>query len=236
MKAFAGWAVMAGLVLAASAANAQMLAPYRTISDLDTPYGYGAMPPTPYPAMPPAPYVAVPPAPAPEGYPPPEVYAPPMLPPREVYAILRANGFQPLGVPRQRGVLYTISAINPDGEDGRLVIDARDGRILRFVPAYAMGREFDEEVGPGYGPHGALPGPTMVWGAPRPPAPIPHVASRSVPLPTPKPAVAATRPAEPAQRSAAVQARPADAIAGEVKPATPQIRPTQDMPPVQALE
>jgi len=228
MKAFAGWAATAGLILAATAANAQMLAPYRAVSDFDTPYGYGAMPQ--------APYVAMPPAPSPEAYPPPEAYPRPLLPPREVYAILHANGFQPLGVPRQRGVLYTISAIDPEGEDGRLVIDARNGRILRFVPAYSMGRDFDEEVGPGYGPQGALPGATMVWGAPRPPAPIPHVASRGVPLPAPKPAVAGARPAEPAQRSDAASGPQSTGTVGEVKPATPQIRPTQDMPPVQGLE
>jgi hypothetical protein len=37
MKRFAGWAMAATLVLAAFPANAQMLAPYRGVSDLDGP-------------------------------------------------------------------------------------------------------------------------------------------------------------------------------------------------------
>src|SRR5262249_59689908 len=49
MRHFAGWAVLAGLVFAASAADAQMLVPYRAVSDFDQPYGqpYGAPPPPP---------------------------------------------------------------------------------------------------------------------------------------------------------------------------------------------
>jgi hypothetical protein len=65
--------------------------------------------------------------------------APALLPATEVYAVLRDNGFSPLGIPRLRGFVYTISAIDRGGEDGRLVIDARNGRIIRFLPAYRMG-------------------------------------------------------------------------------------------------
>ena len=61
--------------------------------------------------------------------------APALLPPTEVYAVLRENGFSPLGIPRLRGFVYTIAVIDRGGEDGRLVIDARDGRIIRFMPA-----------------------------------------------------------------------------------------------------
>ena len=63
------------------------------------------------------------------------LYGAPLLPPTEVYAVLRENGFSPLGAPRQRGLFYSISAIDRQGDEGRLVIDARDGRIVRFVPA-----------------------------------------------------------------------------------------------------
>ena len=269
MKRFIGWAVSAGLVLAASAAHAQMLAPYRAVSDFDAPYErpYGAVPPGPPPAYDYDQYRG----------------GPSLLPPQEVYAILRDNGFSPLGVPYQRGLVYTVAVIDRNGEDGRLVIDARNGRIIRFTPAqvgkgmagygqgYGQGygynrgpygqRPYDEgfheqgfydhglpmERMSGHGPETALPPPIVIRGTPRPPAPIPQVATRAVPLPAPKPAVAAASP-EPAPQPSATRsaAPPATAHAnappqaaattvGEAKPA-PAIRPTQDMPRVQDLE
>ena len=66
-------------------------------------------------------------------------YGPSLLPSTEVYTVLRDNGFSPLGIPRLRGFVYTIAVIDRGGEDGRLVIDARNGRIIRFMPAYRMG-------------------------------------------------------------------------------------------------
>ncbi len=83
MMRFTGWAISAGLMLAASAANAQMPVPYRAVSDFDAPYErpYGAMPPAPPPIY---------------SY---GGYAPALLPPYEVYAVLRDNGFSPLGIP-----------------------------------------------------------------------------------------------------------------------------------------
>src|SRR3977135_2935795 len=89
------------------------------------------------------PYAAVP----PEG--PVPGYGPRLLPPREVYAIVRESGFSPLGMPQQRGVGYTI-----------YVIDARSGRIIRFMPAYRMGDNFNEDLNSAYGPVGPLPPPT----------------------------------------------------------------------------
>ncbi len=50
--------------------------------------------------------------------------------------MLRDNGFSPLGAPQQRGLFYTIAVLDRGGGEGRLVIDARDGRIVRFVPGY----------------------------------------------------------------------------------------------------
>src|SRR5437660_9594167 len=89
MKLFTGWALSAGLVVAASAANAQIPAPndvggahYQAASDVAEPYG--GMPPGAFP-------------------PPHYGYEPALLPPQEVYAVLRENGFSPLGIPRQRG-------------------------------------------------------------------------------------------------------------------------------------
>jgi hypothetical protein len=268
MKLFTGWAVSAGLVVAASAANAQMLAPndlgkahYQAVSDVEGPY-VGM--PQHYAGLPPE-------APATR-------YGPALLPPLEVYRVVRENGFSPLGIPRQRGYVYVISVLDRSGEDGRLIIDARNGQIIRFRPAFRMGGYYDEDYPPTYGatgpgPYGAagprpygpvgpgsynaigpgaagpLPQTTNVRGAPRPPASIPRVASRTIPVPAPKPAELAVKPApEPMQRSAAVQAKPADAPApppaaaptaaptiGQAKPAL-AIQPTQEMPKVQGLE
>jgi len=237
MKRFAGWAMAATLVLAAFPANAQMLAPYRGVSDLDGPYG--------------RPYADVPPA------PPPPVYnyggyGPSLLPPQEVYAVLRDNGFSPLGVPHQRGYVYFIAAVDRRGESGRLVIDARNGQILRFAPSYGYGPyggNFEMEPMSGYGPEQALPPPTVIRGSPQTHAPAPHVASRTVPLPAPKPAAAAKPVGPPPQQSAAIETRPATppavqasnappstASVGEGKAAVPMIRPTQEMPAAQGLE
>jgi hypothetical protein len=177
--------------------------------------------------------------------------------------VLRENGFSPLGIPRLRGSVYTIAVIDRRGDDGRLVIDARDGRILRFMPArdaYGMAPAYEERAVAPYGPQSALPPPTMVRsGPPRPPAPIPHVVSRTVPLPKAAPQraetpVAAAKPADPApqqaqvaqtppaQQTAAVQAKPTEAApqaaaptVGQAKPAA-TILPTQDMPAAQGLD
>ncbi|HLZ02309.1 MAG TPA: hypothetical protein VKR55_09170 [Bradyrhizobium sp.] len=254
MTRFVSWAVSAGLVFAATAANAQMLAPYRAASDFDGPYGapYGAPPP---PAPPPV-----------YNY---GGYAPPLLPPTEVYAVLRDNGFSPLGIPHQRGLVYTIAVIDRNGEDGRLVIDARNGRIIRFVPAWGGNGPYGRSFGPermGYQPDAALPPPTVIRGVPRPPASVPHVASRAVPLPAPRRSIAARRPAS-AQQTAAIETKPATPppapasappaanaqahpvplpsaqanaapppnTIGEAKAAA-TIRPTQPMPPAEGLE
>jgi hypothetical protein len=236
MKLFTGWVVSAGLVVMATGASAQVLAPtesgrspYTVVSDVEGPYA--AMPPD---------------IPAPR-------YGPTLLPPTEVYTVLRENGFLPLGIPERRGVVYTISVIDRGGDDGRLVIDARTGRIVRFIPAYRMGDNFNDALTGSFAPAGAAPPVSTIGGPPRPPMSIPHVASRtpSVPIPRPAPPRAgeakplAATPAAPAQLSAAVQAKPADAqtppqVAApatvEAKPAAPQIQPTQEMPKVQGLE
>ncbi|MET3906508.1 hypothetical protein ABID59_000829 [Bradyrhizobium sp. S3.3.6] len=248
MKFFTGCVAAATLALAATAAQAQIPASGLSggamiaVSDFEGPYG-------PPDAAPPPRY----------GY----RYgyeergpAPALLPPTEVYTVLRENGFSPLGIPRLRGAVYTIAVIDRRGDDGRLVIDARDGRIIRFMPAadaYGMAPAYEEPSVAPYRPQSALPPPTMVRGGPpRPPAPIPHVASRAVPLPKAAPQrvetpVAAVKPAEQtaqqaqasqAQQTAAVQAKPAEAAAPTIGQAKPPatILPTQEMPAAQGLD
>ncbi|WP_407187202.1 hypothetical protein [Bradyrhizobium centrosematis] len=249
MKFFTGCVAAATLALVVSAGQGQVLAQVSTsgiavvpVSDFDGPYA------------------------PPEAAPPPRYGygydergpAPELLPPTEVYAVLRDSGFSPLGIPRLRGSVYTIAVIDRHGDDGRLVIDARDGRIIRFMPAadaYGMAPGYDEGAVAPFGPQSALPPPTVIRsGPPRPPAAIPHVASRTVPLPKAAPrrgeTPVAAKPAEPAapqaqapeaqapQQSAAAQAKPTEAAAptvGHAKPAA-TILPTQEMPAVQGLD
>ncbi|WP_338311333.1 hypothetical protein [Bradyrhizobium sp. TM239] len=254
MKFFTGCVATATLALAMGAWHGQVLAQVPAngiaggaavaVSDFDGPY---------------APPEAAPPSPPRYGY---EERGPALLPSTEVYAVLRDNGFSPLGIPRLRGSVYTIAVIDRRGDDGRLVIDARDGRIIRFMPAadaYGMAPAYDERAVAPYGPQSALPPPTVIRsGPPRPPALIPHVASRTVPLPRAAPrrgeTPVAAKPAEPVtqqaqapqaqapQQTAAAQAKPAEATpqtvaptVGQAKPA-PTILPTQEMPAAQGLD
>jgi hypothetical protein len=242
MKLFTGWAVSAGLVFVAAAANAQALTPQALTPQALTPQvlaptGIG---PVTRVSDVGGPYAAMPPEAPPPGYGP--SYGSRLLPPMEVYTIVRESGFSPLGIPQQRGLVYTISVIDRGGDDGRLVIDARSGRIIRFVPAYRMGDNFNGDLDVAYGPVGPMPPPTnsSYRRVPRPPLPIPHVASRSA-TPLPKAPPHAARPeAAPAQQSAATakpaepQASPPSPTVGVAKPPV-QIMPTQEMPAAQGF-
>ena len=139
MKLFTG-SLAAGLALLAGAAQAQAPGRYTAASDFDAPYAEAphAIPGPQYGAGPRY------------GYGP----GPGLLPSTEVYSVLRDNGFSPLGIPRLRGFVYTIAVIDRGGEDGRLVIDARNGRIIRFLPAYRTGDNDYED-------QSALRGPVM---------------------------------------------------------------------------
>jgi len=200
MKLFVGWVASAGVLFTAAAADAQTLVPYRpgvavVASDLGGPYA--AMPPEMGPRY-------------------------ELLPPREIFAIARESGFAPLGALQQRGLVYTLAAIDQDGEDGRLVIDARSGRIIRFMPASRMGGRMGEEVVTSYGPVGAYrpdtaaPPPYVRDDRRAPPSAalpnnvLPHVASRSpaVPLPKAAPPRAVASPAKPVAPAPAVAVAP----------------------------
>jgi hypothetical protein len=233
MKFFAG-SLAAGLILLAGGAQAQVRGPYMAASDVEAPYAVAPRP-IPGPHFEPGPRYG---------------YGPSLLPSTEVYSVLRDNGFSPLGIPRLRGFVYTIAVLDRDGSDGRLVIDARNGRILRFMPASRMGGDnYYEEQSALHGPLGAQPpqaqapqAPDQVQAAPRPSRP--HVASRAVPMPKASPLAAKPAPAPapvqqaaaPAPKSAETQAAaPVTTGAAPAKPA-PSIAPTGDMPTAQGLE
>ncbi len=185
----------------------------------------------------------------------------PMLPPEQVASVLRASGFSPLGRVTQRSWIYTVAAMDRSGEDGRLIIDARTGQIIRFIPALAV----DERTMAVYGPPG--PPPVVYAGyenrrgslldlhhKPRPPAPVPKVSARSAPkaasrnaqssqskaaAASPVPAQQAAAPASPAAAKPVVaESKPAATVgvAGTSAPSTLKLWPTQAMPDVQTLE
>ena len=127
------------------------------------------------------------------------------------------------------------------GEDGRLIIDARNGRIIRFMPAYRMGDQFNEESRVIDGSPGAPP-PAHASGSPRP---GPKVASRTVPVPKANPLAAKPAAAEPVKQAAAPAPKPAEVQAAAPPAVTtgsapekpvPQIAPTEEMPKPQGLE
>lgn len=214
-------------VLAVTAVEAQTL----VADEIREPYGQGEM------MVGRGPYAAVPPPGAYGDY--------DAIPPFQAMRILRMSGYEPMSRPARRGPAYMIAAVSPDGQEGRVVIDARTGRITRFVPMdYGAG----EREGYGYGPEGMLPPQNMnARTSLRPPATVPHVANRTpVPAPAPKqdaklapaaPAAVApgTQPL-PAKQAAVAPPKAPEAVAGKppapAKPAV-ELQPTQPLPPVQ---
>jgi hypothetical protein len=154
-------------------------------------------------------------------------YGPSLLPSTEVYAVLRDNGFSPLGIPRLRGFVYTIAALDRDGSGGRLVIDARDGRILRFVPRRWGGDNFDDEQSMLRAP---LPGPVA---SRQPQGPTPQAQALQAQPPQAQPPQgqppqthgtdqSAARPSRPAQVATRTVPMPkASPIAAKPAPAAP---------------
>lgn len=154
-----------------------------------------------------------------------------ILPPSAIKDSLRAAGFAPVGTPRLQGRQYRVGAISADGEEGRVMVDGRSGKILRFIPASAD-YGLLQRPAPRFREAGPIP---------RPPRSIPQLASRTTaPLPLERPVAApAAPPPAPAARAAdpVVAAKPAPTPppAPEAKPA-PTIAPTEPMPPVQGLD
>ncbi|MGJ4884116.1 hypothetical protein [Bradyrhizobium sp. HKCCYLRH1065] len=246
MKLLVG--VVSAALIAPFAAQAEPLppqgvrAPYTVVSDFDTPYSDLPPPavvpaPTPRYGYRPGPDYGyrderyVPPAPVyrQDGYQQEYGYAPAFLPVHEVYAILRDNGFSPLGAPRQRGNVWVVAVLDRQGEDGKLVVDARSGRILRFVPAFQWGEEYERmryEPSP-RGGLDRLPPPSVIRADPRlvPPMPAAPRVATAVPV-QPKVPTPAARPSAPAPQTAALNPKPAEAVK-PVAPGPADIKPAE---------
>lgn len=160
------------------------------------------------------------------------------MPAYEVAAILRSTGFLPLAGPIRRGGFYVVTAVHPGGDEGRVVIDAYTGRVVRFIPgAEAVPPSRGDEMvlvyqgstfPPPDQPRAVAPPPppaiaarpmgpplSSMRGVPRPPASIPRVASRT---PSAAPVTPRPRPQAAPQKPDTAQAPPVPAPV-ETKPA-----------------
>jgi hypothetical protein len=55
------------------------------------------------------------------------------LPPYEILAIVRSAGLDPVSRPARQGPVYVLRALNPAGQEVRVVVDAGMGRIVKIV-------------------------------------------------------------------------------------------------------
>lgn len=58
----------------------------------------------------------------------------PELPPYEIVTIIRSAGYDPIGRPVRRGATYALRAIDEDGTQVRVIVDAHYGEILSVAP------------------------------------------------------------------------------------------------------
>lgn len=141
------------------------------------------------------------------------------LPPFEVTTIVRSAGMDPLHRPVWKGGYYVVRAINPYGEEVRVIIHGRNGRIVSIrpvdsqdidvarpgpsgaypVPDYDDDGEFYDEGGRRLVPPRLSP---PVISAPRtkPQTRQAAIDPATLPLPRPKPAQVQPAPEQPAQK------------------------------------
>jgi uncharacterized membrane protein YgcG len=55
------------------------------------------------------------------------------LPPYEALAIVRSKGLDPVSRPVRQGPVYVLRALNPGGQEFRVMVDATTGRIVKVV-------------------------------------------------------------------------------------------------------
>jgi hypothetical protein len=108
-----------------------------------------------------------------------------IVPPHEVFTIIRSIGLRPLGHPHYRGRFYVVYAVDRYGEDVRVVVDARAAQVVSVRPLDRLAsRDFrDDEIPPP--PPRYEPGPRLLEPKPRylPPRPVPQPDARYNALP-----------------------------------------------------
>lgn len=161
----------------------------------------------------------------------------PALPPRAILAMLDSSGFSILSPPIRRGPAYVVAVIDPNGTDGRVIVDALSGRIVRFRPIVGEGAmTIPDDVRAIYARQDLVPPRNIPNVRPRPARrlPAPRLAERAPP--SSDTVVSAPRMTSPtsAPHERTVAAAPA---ARQIETSPPvQIQPTQPMPPVQGFE
>jgi hypothetical protein len=65
------------------------------------------------------------------------VYSGAGLPPHEIVTIVRSTGLEPMGSPVRQGPTYALRAVDPAGEEVRVIVDAQRGRIVKVIPLMA---------------------------------------------------------------------------------------------------
>lgn len=167
-----------------------------------------------------------------------------ILAPDEIPGILRQQGFSQLGPVFRRGWVYTVAVLNQNGDDGRLIVDARTGEPIRFVPAMRMDSRLRDELDRMYGPPGPPPARfAQPYGNPPPRRDYPsRTASHGVPAasahhaaplkraakaiaktaPKPNPTTTAIAPAKPSAPSSAAQTAQLSGTSGSASKDTPK--------------
>lgn len=148
-----------------------------------------------------------------------------ILAPDEIPGILRQQGFSQLGPVFRRGWVYTVAVLNQNGDDGRLIVDARTGEPIRFIPAMRMDSRLRDELDRMYGPPGPPPArfardPRDSYGAapPRRDYP-PRTASHDAPVASPHHAAPLKRAAKAIAKTAPKPNPTTTAIAPAKSPA-----------------
>jgi hypothetical protein len=183
------------------------------------------------------------------------------VPPYEVVAIVRSVGLEPLTRPFRNGPAYVLRAVDPAGQEVRVIVDARVGRIMRVVPLMGPGPRYGFAPAPygyppprivavpdGHGPNSriaALPpgpeGPSPGSAGAVPPngqgtgagAHHPSAQASPPPLPRPRPKIA-TAETPAAKPDAAPQAAPEQNAAKDAGKGTETTASTSSPPPAPA--
>jgi hypothetical protein len=167
-----------------------------------------------------------------------------ILAPDEIPGILRQQGFSQLGPVFRRGWVYTVAVLNQNGDDGRLIVDARTGEPIRFIPAMRMDSRLRDELDRMYGPPGPPPARfAQPYGNPPPRRDYPpRTASHDAPAasthhaaplkraakaiaktaPKPNPTTTAIAPAKPPAPSSAAQTAQLSGTSGSAPKDTPK--------------
>jgi hypothetical protein len=165
------------------------------------------------------------------------------LPPHEIIAIVRSTGLQTIGRPERQGPNYAVRALNRSGQEVRVIVDARMGRILKVapLPQDAAAGPYDRPPGTvpdGYGPNSRLGGaPTLPYGPPPDNARDPDADAPLAPAGAARApqtgAGAVARPKPKSEQAKSEPAKPEQSKTGQVKPEPPkpdQSKPAQSKP------